>query len=442
MASTQLPEIGAAPVPSRAGRSFDRRLWIVFAIVTLVVLLGSLFAGWRGRDIVMIFTALAASTVAGWTLTRYLVRHREHSLGGWRLADALLSREDAVAAEARASERAALAREMHDALGHQLTLVAVRAGALEATASRSAPSTAQIGELRAAAAQATDSLNDIVAMLADDGQDLRNRTDPNHVNTLNDVIERMIRWARAAGHEIRAQVKVDDSPDIGPVTLRALERLFEESLTNVARHAPGAEVTLSVRRIGSQIMLDAADTGPIRPPALSPGGGRGLTALAERVRLLGGTFEAGPEGEGFLVKAQLPIDARVGGPVPMSSARIERHRAELLRRRHRSWWWMVVAPAATALVGALIMISYVGFVTVASVLDPAGYRAVEIGQPSADARDALPIVQMLDPPGDAIENCRYHESTVSPFARDDVYEICFTGGVVASKRVIPPSAGS
>lgn len=86
-----------------------------------------------------------------------------------------------------------------------------------------------------------------------------------------------------------------------------MHRVVQESLTNAARHAPGAEVRVEVAREAEGITVTVANGAATSTPDPSSGGGSGLDGLRERVRLLEGTLRAGPDGAGgFTVTAQLP----------------------------------------------------------------------------------------------------------------------------------------
>jgi signal transduction histidine kinase len=106
-----------------------------------------------------------------WLLGRYRRQYAELVGTGWRLADRLEREQQAVADRARIRERARIAGDMHDSLGHDLTLIAVRAGALELDPELDARQQAVVGELREAAGAATERLREIIGVLrADDEQ--------------------------------------------------------------------------------------------------------------------------------------------------------------------------------------------------------------------------------------------------------------------------------
>ncbi|MFI5911924.1 sensor histidine kinase [Dactylosporangium sp. NPDC051541] len=199
-----------------------------------------------------------------------------------------LERERALVAErARLRERARIAADMHDSLGHDLALIALRAGALELARDQSEANRAAAAALRASAVAATDRLRRTVGLLRE--PDGGPPTEP-----ADERVAALVGRARAAG----LRVELRDTAGPLPVEVdRAVHRVVQEALTNAARHAPGAAVVVSVRDSGGTV------------PA-SSNGGSGLDGLRERVRLLGGTLAAEPGDGGFEVTATIPYEQR------------------------------------------------------------------------------------------------------------------------------------
>lgn len=225
----------------------------------------------------------AASWLAGLVL-------RERS----RLADELrrnagrfAAQRAALAQRAVLVERARVARDLHDAVGHSLTIVALQAGA--------ARRMWITDPTRAAAALRT------VADVARDGlAELRSSPRPAEVGSL----DALLAGARSAGLDIDAQV--DDGALDGAVG-EVLYRAVQESLTNVLKHAPAAAVRLTIRRTGDRVELTVTNTRG-RPSGSGAGTGRGLPGMQSRVAALGGRVEWGPRPDGgFGVRAVLPL---------------------------------------------------------------------------------------------------------------------------------------
>jgi signal transduction histidine kinase len=217
--------------------------------------------------------SLAFTVLLPWFVGRY---RRQH------LALAERLRQDVR--QARQRERTRIARDMHDSLGHELTLIALRAGALELSPDLPEPHRGAIGELRASTSDATERLREIIGLLHDDTEDLTS------------LVHRSV----ASGMDVRL---VGDRTDS-----RTAYRVVQESLTNAAKHAPGAPVEVRVRRTRTTLVVSV-----VNEPSPSPGtttGGHGLTGLAERVRLAGGTLDAAPRQDGgFAVVATMRRDA-------------------------------------------------------------------------------------------------------------------------------------
>lgn len=110
---------------------------------------------------------------------------------------------------------------------------------------------------------------------------------------------------RRAG--VTVELQIDGELDsISPGRALVAFRIVQESLTNALRHAPGAQVTVGLRRTAGQLEIEIVDDGD-GPSEARPGSGHGLVGMRERVALYGGTLEAGPrEDRGFAVRARLP----------------------------------------------------------------------------------------------------------------------------------------
>ncbi|MEV2270529.1 sensor histidine kinase [Nonomuraea africana] len=185
-----------------------------------------------------------------------------------------------VAAQARLRERTRIAHDMHDSLGHDLALIAVRAAGLEIAPGLDPAQAKAAGELRVAASEATERLRKIVGLLRDD-------VDPAPLAPVAADLTDLVERSRDSGMEVSLEVADGPVPELA-------YRVVQEGLTNAAKHAPGSwvRVTVSPTRISVR-------NGPARHRPTAVPGGMGLTGLRERVRLAGGTMTAGPVDDGF-----------------------------------------------------------------------------------------------------------------------------------------------
>ena len=211
--------------------------------------------------------------------------------------------------QARLTERTRIAREMHDVLGHRLSLVSLHAGVLEVRTDvpPEEVSTAA-GVIRANAHEAMQELRAVIGVLRDGSSVVPPQPEPPQPG-LDDVPE-LIEAARAAGTEVAYRGPVADPPG---ATGRTVYRLVQEGLTNARKHAPGAAVQVVVEGTpadGLHVVITNPRLGGTveRPPA-----GVGLIGLGERVSLAGGRLAHGPDGEGFRLEAWLPwpVDAKL-----------------------------------------------------------------------------------------------------------------------------------
>jgi signal transduction histidine kinase len=247
---------------------------------------------------------VVAALVGGDLLGRALRRLAPHLL-------ASSPTERLAAAEAHVSVlagRERLARELHDSVGHSLSLVSVQAGAARRLVTRD-PAAAQ-DAMRAtedAARRALVDLDHVLGLLREEDAGPSTAPTPD----LRDL-DRLVASSRSAGTRVDAQVDGDVGA-LPAVVSREAYRIVQEGLTNALRHAPGAACRVSVDAVGDDVVLTVANTAPGSVPGPHRGG-RGLTGVRERVRDLHGRVEAGPGADGtWRLEARLPVRARARG---------------------------------------------------------------------------------------------------------------------------------
>jgi signal transduction histidine kinase len=227
------------------------------------------------------------------------------ALGMGEITSAHRDTATTAARHAQDMERARLARELHDVVAHQLSAIAVQAGAARlAAASDPQAAAAAVAAIERQARGGLTELNQLVRELrpaADTGPD----TSPQP--RLGDI-PGLIKRAGEAG--MRAELRVDGEPrPLPPAVELAGYRVVQEGLTNAIRYAAGAAATVHLAYRDDGIMVEVTDDGPGAAAAAAAihGGGAGLAGLRERARLLGGQLEAGSAAErGFAVRAFLP----------------------------------------------------------------------------------------------------------------------------------------
>jgi signal transduction histidine kinase len=208
-----------------------------------------------------------------------------------------------LAHEAIAAERARIAREMHDAVGHRVSLMVLQAGAIEMAADDRDRVEQLACHVQLAGRQALDELRQAVGVLRggeDDGAPLTPQPGL-------DDLARLVSGCRAAGMTVELVPPSPDAAPVEPAVSRAAYRVVQESLTNAGKHAPGAPVTVTVRREPDQLVVRVVNGTATAPATPGDGGGFGLLGLQERVRTLDGRLRTEPRLDGgFLVEAVLP----------------------------------------------------------------------------------------------------------------------------------------
>jgi signal transduction histidine kinase len=202
----------------------------------------------------------------------------------------------------RADERAKIAREMHDVVSHQVSLIAMQAGALQVTTTDDmARETA--ATIRGLSTRTLDELRDLLGALrtATDGAD-----EPD-LETLMDLV-------KDSTMDVTLRMDLAGRKPPGPVA-GAAYRTVQEALTNVRKHAAYAPATVLITVNAGALLVQvdneppvAADRATLPQADALPSGGHGLLGLRERATLLGGDFHAGPTDDGgFRVRASLPL---------------------------------------------------------------------------------------------------------------------------------------
>ncbi|MEU5054884.1 MULTISPECIES: sensor histidine kinase [unclassified Streptomyces] len=279
-----LPVLAAVHTASRAGH----RLLAALAGAAFLVVCGVagrplesclLLAGW--------FLCAVVTGLADKNWQAYLRQTEQRALEAER------TREEAALRRA-GEERLRIARELHDSLTHSISIVKLQAGvAVHLARKRGEEVPPALLAIQEASGEAMRELRSTLDVLRAD--------EPTGSPAL--LVER----ARSAGLDV--ELVVTGRERLLPTALdRAAYRIVQESLTNVARHAGPAAVTVQLTYEETELAICVEDGGaadPARPPV----SGNGLKGMAERVAALGGSLDAAPRPEGgFAVRARLPVD--------------------------------------------------------------------------------------------------------------------------------------
>ena len=283
------------------GRLLAAIVGLAFAASTVFPLVnptaGSLFAQ---RFPGFMLTGIAVSSGLFFRARRELI------LSLHERAERLQAEQGRHVEQAREAERRRIAREMHDVLAHRLSLLSLQAGALEMRPDLSEAAGAQLAAIRTSAATALEELRDVIAVLREDAE-VATRPQP----TL-DQITALVDESRAAGMRIRADIQLSRRESIPDAVGRAAYRVVQEGLTNARKHASGGPVRLALSADGdrSPLLIELVNRSASRPTMSDThvGGGAGLIGLSERLALIGGTLEYGPNGAGeFVLRASVPF---------------------------------------------------------------------------------------------------------------------------------------
>ena len=276
------------------------------AAVTGIVLLSRPWAGQAWPEAVSdlagsVFVVLLPGAIGAWASARaqLLAALRER-------ATRAEEERELMARDAVRTERTRIAREMHDVVGHRVSLMVLQAGAIEVASADQQRVERLSTEVQRAGRQALDELRQLVGVLraADEDPDPQAPLTPQP--GLADV-PRLVADARAAGLPVELAGPLPDPADVDPGTGRAAYRIVQEALTNAGKHAPGADTRVTVERDAGRLVVRVVNGPPRGAPTALPGGGFGLVGLAERVRMLDGTLQAEPRLDGgFCVEAVVP----------------------------------------------------------------------------------------------------------------------------------------
>ncbi|WP_433303052.1 sensor histidine kinase [Actinoplanes sp. CA-030573] len=204
-------------------------------------------------------------------------------------------------------ERLRMARELHDVLGHHLSLINVQAGVgLHLMDNRPEQAREALTAIKTASAEALREVRAVLDVLRADDE-AAPRQPAVGLSRLGDL-------TGDAGLPITTRVTGDERPLPAEVD-RAAYRIVQEALTNVRKHAgEGATASIAIDYLPTALHLAVRNEGPPAAAADAPGEGTGIAGMRERAQTLGGSVEAGPVDGGFLVSVLLPTPGADAAP--------------------------------------------------------------------------------------------------------------------------------
>jgi signal transduction histidine kinase len=244
-----------------------------------------------------------ALTLAGWLLA-VLIAAEATRIRGERAAATRATRQIELRRH-QSEERLRVARDLHDVIGHNISLINVQASmGLDLMDSQPEQTRAALTAIKSASKEALEELRTMLSTLRRDEDDVAPRSPAPGLDRLPELIE----LTRAAGLSVEVEITGTPPPLPAAVHLAAY-RIIQESLTNVARHAGGVRVTVRVTYLNADVYIEIDDDGAAPSGgAAAIGTGSGITGMRERATALGGDLCAGfRHAGGFRVSARLPV---------------------------------------------------------------------------------------------------------------------------------------
>ncbi|MGV8856980.1 sensor histidine kinase [Rhodoglobus sp.] len=230
----------------------------------------------------------------------------------------LVRERELIAAQAVTIERLRIARELHDVVAHHVSIMGVQAAAARTVLTQDpAAASESLRAVETGSRQAIDEMHRLLGTLRE--ADSR-ETDTAAASTLgvHSIVE-LIEATRSAGLPTRFE-EFGDAQPLSPSTSVTLYRVAQEALTNARKHAgPNGDADVRLRWSDTAVEIEVGNSG--RTPSRRPSTGLGLIGMAERVNAVGGSLELRPRSRGgFLVRAELPVQADVGAGAPAAEA--------------------------------------------------------------------------------------------------------------------------
>jgi signal transduction histidine kinase len=298
--------IASGPAVLAAVSVATRRRWREIALVSSVgFACAQVFVMWQpgGSDdsfwLVLSINAVATAAMVAWGL--YIGSRRELLWTLRNRAERAESEQELRVAQARANERARIAREMHDVLAHRISQVSMHAGALafrEDLTPEQVHASASV--IRDKAHEALTDLRGVLGVLRGADGEPALAPQPTYADLVGLIAE-----ARASGLNIAYFDRVGAPTEVPDAVGRTVYRIVQEGITNARKHAPGSLLTVELS--GSpEDGLEVVMRNPFGFGSATPGSGLGLVGLTERAELRGGRLDVRREGDSFVLLAWIP----------------------------------------------------------------------------------------------------------------------------------------
>jgi signal transduction histidine kinase len=282
----------------------DRRRAFVGLVAVLVLIWTEVLLADNTVTSDFLFTALLV--FGPWLVGRIVATRVELAAELSDKADRLEREQDKQAQLAVAQERARIARELHDVVAHNVSVMVVQAAAARRMIDHDASKAKEaLGSVEQTGRSALREMRRVVGMLGQGDEELALAPQPS-VDELDWLIER----AREAGLEVDLTIEGEKKRLESGVDLSAF-RIVQEALRNTLKHAGPARAQVTLRYREHDVEVDVSDNGHgVRIPADNGAvTGQGLLGMRERVAMLGGEIEAGYRKDGgFGVHARLPME--------------------------------------------------------------------------------------------------------------------------------------
>lgn len=273
--------------------------------------------------VVGVVFAVGLSLLLGW----FLRSMRELARQAAQQAEAVIRSRDWELTAARAAERGAISRELHDVVAHHVAAIVLRAGVARRVLADQDPRTREVlDDVHTIGGQALADLRGLIGLLRDPGS----VEDPGLLSSadLSAALQGVLHRTRQAGVAVNDHIDDHALQELDTVCRHAVLRVVQEGLTNVLKHAgPAATVTVAVRaRADEQVITEVVDDGgQATTTSTGAGAGHGLIVMRERVELIGGRFDAGARDQGWAVRAVLPPrpPSTPPGPIVLGQAAVE-----------------------------------------------------------------------------------------------------------------------